>query len=279
MRIACYGDSPPKALLKVVRKKGHSIIGKAGQPADCAIFSGNLRKDFVNARKDLEAGTPVFVADALTASSLNTSDGGPIYIPYHHRFSPAYATLLSQERSGALGRRGFIKIHANAVTPKGYKPGKARSCSTLVYREMIHDIDWLNANFGPIRTVFCQGVQKKNPATEYAMASFKLKNGVIAQVIHSYQKSVQPSVRAEICGTEGIIQYDSSETPIRQTSTSPKSAGSRDDRPDVWAQHWEAFEGMIAKGCSTKQQRQLLHPLRIADLTIQSIISGEPKKV
>jgi predicted dehydrogenase len=287
MKIARTGEAVPKEFIKALKLEKHRIVEKPKESVDAMILTGNKKGDITQAQRSLEGGQPVFYINTtrstsaldvlmLTAKNTNT----PFYIAYNRRLSPAYKALLGQVQAGNVGKVGFIKIHSNALVPKSYSAGKAKSCATLIANEMIHDIDWLNQHFGPTKKIFCQGTQQSKPTTEYAMASITLKNGIIGQLIHSYQKNVEPSLRVEICGNEGIVQYDSTQETIRQTPRPINSEVNTDGSTKVWAQHWSAFEDIIANGNATKKQTQAFTtPFELAEHAIRSILSGEPKKL
>jgi predicted dehydrogenase len=141
----------------------------------------------------------------------------------------------------------------------------------------VHDIDWLNANFGPIRKVFCQGTQRVRPKTDYAMATFTLSKGVIAQVIHSYQSTVIASLRAEICGTAGMVQYDSADVAIRQTPARSVKEQRAQDTATTWAGHWRAFAELVDRGgFSAKEAAGYGAPAKLAGWAVQSVQTSSP---
>lgn len=287
MRIATIGKPVPKELLRAVRNAGHTVIRPSETSPDAIILNSSDKIHLNQSRKLLSAGTPLFYGQPGRQTPdqqklLQTAQDSktPFYIPYRRRISPAYASLTQQVKSGAIGTVGFIKIHSNLRVPRAYVAGKARSCASVILNEMTHDIDWIESEFGPIRNVFCQGVQKPKPVTEYAMATFTLKGGVIAQVIHSYQSKVEPSLRVEVCGKEGILQYDSQDIPIRQSPKSNRREISLDGNSNYWSQQWSVFEALVnQRRQSKKQMTSLIKPIDIAELTIQSVLSNEPRQV
>jgi predicted dehydrogenase len=184
--------------------------------------------------------------------------------------------LEGQVAGGSVGDPGFIKVHSNQLAPKGVAVAGKGLCNAVVWNSLIHDIDWLQQEFGPIKRIFAQGVQKSRPKLEYVMATFTLKGGVIAQVIHSYQSHGENTVRAEICGTTGIVQYDSTLSPIRGFGDAQKSVVPGID----WAGQWSAFEAATVKRSVIKKvSGAYAVPVKIAGLVLESIRSGAPKTV
>lgn len=287
MNVACCGSRIPKELVRALRQAGHGPAQVLGDNADAVIVGGGTKESGETLERCVESELPVFLC---TLTPFSTDAQGLlstirrcktiVYIPYHRRLSLVYTVVSGQVDDGQIGEAGMVKIHANQVVPKSYKSGKRGSCSTLVFTEMIHDLDWLNARFGPVRSVFAQGVQKSNPWTEYVMATLEMKNGVLAHVVHSLQEKVEPSLRIEVCGSDGIAQYDSTQTHIRQTPRSRGPVGHLDGTQNRWANHWSAFEELVRKRrISKRMQQSFVTPIELAHLTVESIQSGQPKKV
>ncbi len=287
MKILRLGDGAPTAVLKSARQHGHSMVNQANTSPEAVILSGAKKKDVHQAQQALASGIPVFCATPRASGTILEAlvEHGQmhktlVYVPYHRRVSAPYSALANQVAEGKSGEVGFIKIHANQPIPRGYTPTKGSPCAEVILNEMVQDIDWLHLNFGPIKKVFCQGTQQFKPKTEYAMATFTLKKGVIAQVIHSYQTTVIPSLRAEICGTAGMVQYDSADTPIRQIPARSEKEQAALDAATRWSSHWIAFGDLVIRGTDTaKDARSYVAPAQIATLAVQSVKTNRPFSV
>ncbi|MFP6584597.1 MAG: hypothetical protein VCD00_18840 [Candidatus Hydrogenedentota bacterium] len=283
MNVAALGDKIPSNLRRAIRNADHTFFIKPNAASEAFIWSSpdHLRQ----AKKAFALGTPVFYAGIPEGLSKATPlfdaarDGKTLlYVPYARRFSGPFATLASQVIAGSVGDTGFIKIHSNQPIPRGVSVGSSKLCNAVVWNSLLHDIDWLQQHFGPIRKVFCQGVAKSRPKLEYVMATFTLKGGVIAQVIHSYQSHGESMVRAEISGTSGIVQYDSTVGPIRQHGS--KNAAAPSNTNTDWSSHWSAFETAIQRRTiSTKATKSFSDPVHIAGLAIESMRTGAPQGV
>lgn len=283
MNASVLGDEIPSGLRHAIRNADHTRSMRPDAASEAFIWSnpGHQRQ----AKNALTLGTPVFYASIPESLSKATPlfgaarDGKTLlYLPYTRRFSDPFATLASQVKAGSVGDTGFIKIHSNQPIPRGVSVGSSKLCNAVVWNSLLHDIDWLQQHFGPIRKVFCQGVAKSRPKLEYVMATFTLKGSVIAQVIHSYQSHGESTVRAEICGTSGIVQYDSTVGPIRHHG-SKKAKAPLNTNID-WARHWNAFENAIQRRTvPAKVAKSFSDPVRIAGLAIQSMRTGTPQKV
>ena len=284
MKLLRLGEGAIAPLLSAARQDGYSIVTQSKTPVDAVVISGKAAKDVTQAKKALSMNIPVLCAtprasqkvlDALV--SHGEKQKTLVYIPYHREVFSPYTALVNQVNDDKIGDVGFIKIHSNQPIPHGYAPGKASPCSEVISESMVHDIDWLNRHFGPIRKVFCQGMQQAKPKTEYAMATFTLNKGVIAQVIHSWQSKVEASLRTEICGTNGMLQYNSADCAIRQTPAPSAKELATLATATTWSNHWASFMHKADSSImSNKEARACLAPARIAELTAQSAKTAKP---
>ena len=282
MKILRLGDGALTPILKAARVQGHTIVSDVRSSYDAIVLAGTVKKDFTLASKALASGVAVLcatpgVSDKGLGALLDQGVASKtlVYVPHHRRVFAPFGALVQQVAEGKIGDVGFIKIHSNQVIPRGYSAGK--HCGAVIGASMVQDIDWLHANFGPIRKVFCQGTQLARPKTDYAMATFTLKKGVIAQVIHSYQSKVIPSLRAEICGTAGIVQYDSADVAIRQSPARSVKEQRAQDMATTWAGHWRAFAELVDRGgFSVKEAVGYGAPARIAGWAVQSVKTSSP---
>lgn len=281
MIVSPLGAQTPNKLRRAVRDSGNTLSKALDTSTDAIIWSESRQRRL--AEQSALLGTPLFYAGIPTdlAKAGGVAEAAQVgstlfYVPYERRISDPFATLSRQVEIGSVGKTGFIKIHSNQPAPKTLSVGSSKTCDAVVWNSLIHDIDWLNLHFGPIRSVFAQGVSKSRPKLEYVMATFTLKGGVIAQVIHSYQSFGESVVRAEISGTTGIVQYDSSIEAIRQQGS---KRGTK--TPDIdWAGHWKIFESTLSrKSVPKKTIASYIAPIRIANAVIESIKTGASKKV
>lgn len=280
MDVFFAGRKSESALKKAVKAAGHKVLRTKHPGMDAVVWTDAYGRD--TAIKALEADIPVYYAgtlDALNRKSgeldRNLTSNTLLYVPYTRLVSAPFSAMTVQVAEGAVGDPGFIRVHSNQPFPKPTVPPAKRSQYRVLWGSLIHDIDWLHREFGPVKKIFCQGVQKARPKLEYVMATFTMKSGLIAQVIHSYQSFGESIVRAEISGTTGIVQFDSADTPIRQHGGSGSIAN---DDASIAAQ-WNLFESLADKRrISKKVQKSFIDPVTIAALAEESIRTGSPQK-
>ena len=199
--------------------------------------------------------------------------GTKICVVYHRRFDPAFQQATAQLHTEKIGKPGFFKIHGD------YSFTNTKGDGGLLWGDLIHDLDWIQAELGSVKSVFAQGVTRggKHPL-EYAMITLTLRSGVIGQVIGSRQLDAVPRIRLEICGTAGMIQLDTGEHPI-EVRVDGKSAVSPVAN-SVVKQQWAAFETLLeSRSTGIAEAKKSLIALRIAEAVQQSIDSGKPVAV
>jgi len=91
---------------------------------------------------------------------------------------------------------------------------------------MIHDLDWLRYVFGEPERIFCQVLQRTMPEhIDYAMATLRMKSGLIAKVIGTWAQPSGFRVEAEVCGDKGMFQFNSDEAPLVATKRGASGDG------------------------------------------------------
>jgi len=83
----------------------------------------------------------------------------------------------------------------------------------------IHDIDWLLWTLGPAVRVQARGLYNKGlPFLDYALATIRLKSGVIAHIESSWAEAEGFATKGEISGDAGLLAYDSADSAALSVS-------------------------------------------------------------
>ena len=140
-----------------------------------------------------------------------------LFVGHVVRYFHEFEAMKREVDAGKLGKVGFVKMYRGGIFPEG--EGKwfhdyARS-GGVTFDSSIHDIDWLRYAFGDADHVFCQAIQRPGPKPiDYSLMTFRMKSGVIATVIGTWAHPEGFCVRTEICGDQGMLQFNSEEAPI-----------------------------------------------------------------
>lgn len=201
------------------------------------------------------------------------------------RYFPAYQAIEAQVASGRIGDVGFVRTFRGGAFPKGagnwYRDYD--QSGGAAFDLLIHEFDWIEHVFGPIESVFCQNLLRKMPTPlDYAMATVKVKNGPIAQLIGSWAHPEGYRVKAEVCGREGMIAFDSEDRPIAVSNRKSQSDTVLPYLPErlvsesPYLKDWRIFvEGLDRAQKESASADAALRALRCAELALQSAKSGK----
>ncbi len=152
--------------------------------------------------------------DALAAVK---KAGVKLFVGHVVRYFQEFCAMKQQIDEGKIGKPGFVRTFRGGQSPLGegswFRDFEKSGGVTLDC--IIHDFDWLRYAFGDPERVFSQNLRERiDEGIDYAMVTFRFKSGVIATVTGSWAHPTGFKVKAEICGDNGMITYDSSEAPI-----------------------------------------------------------------
>ena len=140
-----------------------------------------------------------------------------LFVAHVVRYFQEYEALRAQLESGKAGKPGFVRLHRGGLFPVGadewFRDYEQSGGVTL--DSMIHDIDWLRYTFGDAERVFCQSLRRNEPeAVDYAMATFRMKSGLIAKLTGTWAQPGGFHTEVEICGNRGMLELNTEQTPV-----------------------------------------------------------------
>ena len=173
----------------------------------------------------LRAGKPVLCEAPFTRTIAQGREvvaevrkrGVVCHVANPSRSRPEYEAIEAQIDAQKIGKVGYIRTYRAGPMPKGvgswYRDYAQSGGVTL--DGLVHDFDWISRRFGKVKKVFCQHLEQVG--FDFSMVTLTLETGAIAQVIGSWAqaKGSAPSLKIELCGTGGMIQYNSDEIPVR----------------------------------------------------------------
>lgn len=137
-----------------------------------------------------------------------------LFVGHVVRYFHEFEALYEQIKSGNIGEVGFVKMYRGGSAPGGWFSDFKQS-GGVTFDCIIHDLDWLRYVFGEVKTVFCQNlIDRGCTPIDYSQVTVRMKNGVLALVIGTWAHPSGFRVKVELCGSEGLIYYDSAESPI-----------------------------------------------------------------
>ncbi|NLV92750.1 MAG: Gfo/Idh/MocA family oxidoreductase [Firmicutes bacterium] len=129
------------------------------------------------------------------------------------RFSPQYVKAKEIVDSGQIGQPVTVStMRGGGGFPRGWQDWYANFewSGGLVLDLIIHDFDYLRWVFGEVERVFARGTAgREYNRYEYALASIRFKNGVIANVEGSWFDHGGFQTHMEIAGEKGLLSHNS----------------------------------------------------------------------
>ena len=152
--------------------------------------------------------------DALAAAK---KAGVKLFVGHVVRYFQEFCAIKQQIEDGKVGKVGTVRTYRGGQSPLGegawFRDFEKSGGVTLDC--IIHDFDWLRYAFGDPERVFAQDLRERiDEGIDYAMVTFRMKNGIIATVTGSWAHPSGFKVLVEVCGDNGMITFDSREAPL-----------------------------------------------------------------
>jgi UDP-N-acetylglucosamine 3-dehydrogenase len=168
------------------------------------------------------------VAECKEAIAIAKRAKVKLFVGHVVRYFHEFEMMRAQIAAGKIGTPGFAKLYRGGIFPGGGKSWFANYAASggVTLDCMIHDLDWLRYTFGEPERIYCQALMRTEPEPmDYSQVTMRMKSGLIASVIGTWAHPTGFQVKAEICGSGGMLQYDSLDAPVaslkRDTSAGP----------------------------------------------------------
>lgn len=228
------------------------------------------------------------VADCKEAIKLAKKAKVKLFVGHVVRYFHEFESMKAQIEAGKVGTPGFVKIYRGGIFPGGVDSwftdydlsgGVTMDC-------MIHDLDWVRYVFGEPQRVFCQALMRSKPEPmDYSQVTMRMKSGLIANIIGTWAHPAGFQVKAEICGDEGMLQFDSNDAPIssmkRQTEAGPSMiVPGQPVAKSPYQLEWEDFAAWLLEDRAPRVTPQdALKAVRMAEAALESAASGKPVRL
>lgn len=211
-----------------------------------------------------------------------------LFVGHVVRYFQEFEAMRAQIDAGKIGKPGYIRMFRGGLFPgaEGSWFHDYAKSGGATFDMLIHDFDWLRYTFGEPDHVFCQALMRSEPTRiDYSMCTFKMKSGVIANVIGSWAHPSGFRVAVDICGSGGQIQFDSSETPLivqkRQRGGSGPDMIVPSSPIDVspYQLEWMDFASWLKGGVPRVTAEDATMAVRMAEAALASAESGAPVRI
>jgi predicted dehydrogenase len=179
--------------------------------------------------KAIAAGKPVIVEKPLVKSfeegvqllMASEKAGVPVMPAQVVRFFPEFATGNRLVREGKVGTPAAARTRRGGLAPKGsdsWFMDHHRSGGVLLDLA-IHDFDWLRWTLGEVKHLYSRSLGAQTMAgPDYALTTLTFDSGAIAHCESTWMDPSGFRTCYEVCGSEGMIQFDSRDTPSLRTT-------------------------------------------------------------
>ncbi len=175
--------------------------------------------------KAISAGRALFVEkpvartfeDAVKLAEA-ADKAGVVYQPGQVvRFFPEFANGNRLVSDGTVGTPGAARMRRGGLAPTGsdsWFMDHSRSGGVLLDLA-IHDFDWLRWTLGEVTQLSSRSLgARTRSGPDYALTTLSFKSGAIAHVESTWMDPSGFRTAFEVCGSKGMIEFDS-----RQTAT------------------------------------------------------------
>lgn len=211
-----------------------------------------------------------------------------LFVGHVVRYFHEFEALKNQIKAGAIGEPGWVKLYRGGIFP-----GNARSwfrdyaqSGGVTFDCMIHDMDWVRYVFGEPERIFCQTLLRKTPVqVDYSQVTMRMKSGVIATIIGTWAHPSGFKVKVEVCGSDGMMQYDSTEAPLsgEARKTGPGLSMIVPMSPvavSPYQREWEDFLGWVeGRGTPRVTGQDALCAVQMAEAALESAEKRQPVKL
>jgi len=228
------------------------------------------------------------VADCKAVLAAVQRAGVKLFVGHVVRYFQEFEAMRAQVAAGKIGEPGFVKIYRGGIFPGGGSGWFADydKSGGVAFDCMIHDLDWVRYAFGEPERIYGQALLRSKPEPmDYAQVTMRLKSGLIATFVGTWAHPTGFQVKAEICGSGGMIQYDSNQAPIRalQKSASvgptmivPASPVDKSPYQLEWEECRAWFEGGPVPRVTPEDG---LRAVEMAAAVLKSATTGKPVKL
>lgn len=131
------------------------------------------------------------------------------------RFFPEFAAAKAQIDAGAVGKPAIVRTTRGGGFPTGTDDWYANvdMSGGLILDLIIHDFDWLRWCFGEADRVYAKGLANRGlDHIDYALVTIRFKSGVIAHVEGTWANPSGFTVKFEVAGDQGLLDFYNKET-------------------------------------------------------------------
>ncbi|MCC6143602.1 MAG: Gfo/Idh/MocA family oxidoreductase [Candidatus Hydrogenedentes bacterium] len=212
-----------------------------------------------------------------------------LFVGHVVRYFHEFERLRAEIAAGSIGQAGWAKLYRGGLFPG--VPGSwfrdYTQSGGVTLDCMIHDLDWARYVFGEPDHIYCQALRRSEPEPiDYSQVTMRMKSGVIVTLIGTWAHPAGFRVKVEVCGSDGMLQYDSAETPVNAQQRQVRGAGPTMIVPaspvdkSPYQLEWEDFLAWIEDRQDPRVDAQdAVRAVEMALAALKSADTGRPVKL
>ncbi len=238
------------------------------------------------ATKAIRAGKHTFIEKPLEVSTiaaegiLEAAKDSKATVTVGHvvRYFAMYRRAHEIVKAGGVGKPAAIRMTRGGGMPGGEGGWFAdHSRSGGVFIDLaVHDFDWLLWTLGPVTEVYAKSVGAKvGMGVDYGIATLTFADGAVANVESTWMDPTESRTAFEVCGSEGMIEFDSRNCPTLRSGGRLDQSFLPEDDP--FFLQLKTFVECAREGKPAPISVQdAFEALRVAEACLKSAKSGQP---
>ncbi len=188
----------------------------------------NLHHEF--GMKTLGAGKPTMVEKPIATTLQHAHElmeaaekaKVALFVGQVVRFFPEFRNAHHHVKNGTVGTPAAARLRRGGAAPRSNAEwffDHERSGGVLLDLA-IHDFDWLRWTLGEVKHLYSRSVgAKTGKGVDYALTTLTFDSGAIAHTETTWMDPAGFRVTLEVCGSEGMIEFDSRTLPTLRINT------------------------------------------------------------
>lgn len=188
----------------------------------------NLHHEF--GMKSLAAGKPTMVEKPIATTLQHAHEmmeaaeqaKVALFVGQVVRFFPEFRAAHNHVKNGTVGTPAAARMRRGGGPPRSNATWffDHEKSGGVLLDLAIHDFDWLRWTLGEVKCLYSRSVgAKTGHGVDYALTTLTFESGAIAHTETTWMDPAGFRVTLEVCGSEGMIEFDSRTLPTLRVNT------------------------------------------------------------
>ncbi len=183
----------------------------------------------ISAKKPTFVEKPIAGTLAEAASVVLAADAGgvPVMVGQVVRYFPDFRRGHDMVVAGKVGKPAAARMRRGGGPPRAEWFLDHEKSGGVLIDLAVHDFDWLRWTLGEVTQVYSRSVgAQRGHGVDYALTTLSFESGAVAHVESTWMDPSGFRCTFEVCGSDGMIEFDSRNVASLRTHA---SGGSRSE--------------------------------------------------